>query len=166
MAFRQVARATETFEIDWGDRFTVLPWSPDKTEAIAQFMLGTGTQSFTDLKECADGTPASAKRYVTRALEYMKDKPDADVGYAASSLVYDTATSKLVAVCLCCGTSVYFLEVHPAAQRQGLATNMLRRALTVCKQHGVDRFDLWRCDDSIGVPVYERLGFELTGEVE
>ena len=69
-------------------------------------------------------------------------------------------------MCLCCGPRVYFLEVHSDLQRQGLATNMLKHALTVYAEHGVARFDLWRYDGSAGVPVYERLGFELTGEVE
>jgi ribosomal protein S18 acetylase RimI-like enzyme len=81
-------------------------------------------------------------------------------------VVYDTATSKLVAVCLCCGPSLYFIEVHPDYQRQGIATNMLKRALTVCAEENAPRFDLWRSDDSVAVPLYERLGFKLTGETE
>ncbi len=166
MAFRQVARKPEAFAVDWGNQFKVLPWTEDKTEDIAQFMLGTGKQSFAELLECADGTPESARHYVTRALKHMEGKPDADLGYAASSLVYDTTTSQLVAVCLCCGPSVYFIEVHPEFQRRGMATNMLKRALAVCAEYSVAQFDLWRNDDSVGIPVYERLGFELTGEVE
>ena len=94
------------------------------------------------------------------------DNPDAELGYAASSLVYEAATGDLVAVCLCCGPSVYLIEVHPDHQRQGLATNMLKRALFVCAEHGVVQFDLWRQDDSVSVPLYERLGFEPTGEAE
>jgi len=166
MAFRQAARKPQVFDVDWGDRLTVLPWTEDKTEDIAQFMLGTGTQSFAETEECADGTLESARHYVTRAREYMSGKPDAELGYAASSLVYDTATSKLVAACLCCGPSLYFIEVHPDYQRRGIATNMLKHALTVCARESVPRFDLWRNDDSVGVPVYERLGFEVTGETE
>jgi len=166
MTFRQAARKPEAFEIGWGDRYAVSPWTEEKTEGIAQFLLGTGTQSFTELKECADGTLESARHYVTRARKYMEGKSGADLGYSASSLVCDTATSDLVAVCLCCGSSLYFIEVHPDYQRQGIATNMLKRALTVCAEHGVVQFDLWRNDDSIGVPVYERLGFVLTGETE
>lgn len=166
MAFRQVARKPGVFDIQWGDRFEVLPWTEDKTEDIAQFLLSTGTQSFTDLQECANGTPESARHYVTRARKYMKGKPDADLGYLASSLVYDTATNKLVAICLCCGASVYDIEVHPDFQRQGLATNMLKRALTVCAQHREPEFHLWRKDGWPGAKVYEKLGFIPTGEVE
>jgi GNAT superfamily N-acetyltransferase len=166
MAFRQVARQPAVFRIDWEDRFEVLAWAEDKTDDIAAFLLGTGTKSFADLRECADGSPASARRYVTRAREYMTNKPDADVGYAASSLVYDRTTRELVAVCLCCGCSVYAIEVHPAFQRQGLATNMLKRALSIHARHGTPEFHLWRDDDSPGVRAYERLGFTPTGEVE
>jgi len=154
------------FEVHWGDQLTVLPWTEDKTENIAQFLLATGTQSFTDLQECSDGTLESARRYVTRAREHMAGKPEAELGYAASSLVYDAATDRLFAVCLCCGPSLYFIEVHPDYQRQGIATHMLKRALTVLADGGIPRFDLWRNDDSIAAALYERLGFELTGETE
>ena len=166
MAFRQAAREPEKYELDWGERFTALPWTEDRTEEIAAFLLSTGEESFTCVEECADGTAESARRYVTRAREHMQGKPDADVGYEASSLVYETARNRLVAICLCCGPSLYLIEVHPEFQRQGLGTTMLKRALTVYAEHGVERFDLWRDDDSVGAALYERLGFRLTGEVE
>lgn len=167
MASRQVARKPEVFDVDWGDQFEVLPWTEEKTDDIAEFLLGTGTQSFAELEECSDGTPESARHYVTRARKYVGEKLDNDeVGYAASSLVHDKATKKLIAICLCCGCSVYVLEVHPHYQRQGLATQMLKRALTVHANHGSNEFDLWRQDDSPGISLYEQLGFVLTGEVE
>jgi len=167
MAFRQVARQPEVFRIDWGDRFDVLPWSEDKTESISHFLLSTGTQSFAELEECADGTLQSARHYVTRAREYVKSELEGDeVGYAASSLVYDKTKQELVAVCLCCGWNVYHLEVHPSYQRQGIATRMLKRALTIHAQHGSPKFHLWRNDASPGIDIYEKLGFKPTGEVE
>ena len=167
MAFRQVARKPVAFEIDWGDRFEVLPWTEDKTEDIAHFLLKTGTRSFAELSECADGTPQSARHYVTRARKYVQTEMHGDeVGYAASSLVYDKAKHELIAVCLCCGRSVYHLEVHPAHQRQGIATRMLQRALTVHTERGSQEFHLWRHDDSPGVKIYESLGFVPTGQVE
>ncbi len=166
MAFRQAARKTEAFDVQWDDQFAAIPWTEDKTDDITAFLLSTGTKSFAEVEECSDGTPADARLYVTRALKYMTGKPDADVGYAASSLIYDTATRKIIAICLCCGPSVYLIEVHPDYQRQGIATRMLKHALTVCAEHNVDEFNLWRNDDSIGVPLYAKLGFQLTGEVE
>ena len=167
MPFRQVARRPEVFDVEWEERFQVLPWTEDRTEDIAQFLLSTGTQSFAEVRECADGTPASARHYVTRARAYVRDELNGDeVGYAASSLVYDRTAGKLIAVCLCCGSSVYNIEVHPDYQRQGLATRMLKRALTVHAEHGSPEFHLWRHDESPGVRIYERLGFVPTGEVE
>ena len=167
MAFRQVARTPEAFEVEWSERSEVLPWTEDKTEEIARFLLSTGTQSFAELAECADGSPESARHYVTRARRYVREQLDNDqVGYAASSLVYDRATGKLIAICLCCGSSVYHIEVHPAWQRQGLAMRMLKRALTVHAEHGSPEFDLWRDDDSPGAALYEKLGFVPTGNVE
>ena len=167
MAFRQVARRPEAFDVQWDDWFEVLPWTEDKTEDIAGFLLSTGTQSFAEVRDCADGTPEAARRYVTRARVYVRDELGGDpVGYAASSLVYDRSAGRLVAICLCCGHSVYTIEVHPDYQRQGLATRMLKRALTVHAEHGGAEFDLWRHDGSPGVRIYERLGFAPTGEVE
>ena len=167
MAFRQVARRPEVLDVQWEDRFELLPWTEDRTEDIASFLLSTGTQSFAEVREGADGTPGAARRYVTRARAYVRDELNGDeLGYAASSLVYDRGAGKLIAVCLCCGCSVYCLEVHPDYQRQGLATRMLKRALAVHAEHGSPEFHLWRHDDSPGVRIYERLGFVLTGEVE
>jgi len=167
MVFRQVARKPEVFEVDWGDRFEVLPWTEDKTEDIAQFLLSTGTRSFAELSECADGTPESAWHYVTRVRKYVREELGGDeVGYEASSLVYDRRTHQLVAVCLCCGSNVYHIEVHSSYQRRGIATRMLKRALSVHARHGSPEFHLWRDDDSPGARLYERLGFVPTGMVE
>lgn len=167
MAFRQAARDSEKFSIDWGD-FRVVTWTEDRTDDIAKFLYGTGSQAFAEVEDCSDGTPESARYYVTRARKYMLAKPkeEADLGYEASSLVYDNATDTLAGVCLCCGPSVYLIEVHPDYQRQHLATRMLQRALTVCAEHHVPSFHLWRNDDTLEAGFYEKMGFELTGEVE
>ena len=164
--FRQVARRPQAFPVDWGDRFEVLPWTEDKTGEIGEFLLRMGAESFADIPECADGSPASAMRYVTRAIEYERADPHRAAGFAASSLVYDKTTNKLIAVCLVCGTGVYHLEVDPAYRRRGIATNMLKRFLSVHAERGTPEVHLWRNDDSPGVRVYERLGFAPTGEVE
>ena len=81
MAFRQAARKTEAFNVQWDDQFSALPWSEDKTDDIAAFLLSTGTKSFAEVEDCSDGTPEAARHYVTRALKCMKGKPDAAVGY-------------------------------------------------------------------------------------
>ena len=166
MAFRQMARESEVFEVEWPEPFAVRSWADADTEEIAEFLLGTGSKAFADLWECADGSSASARNYVTRTRDYMRARPDAALGDAVSSLVSDNSTGRLVGLCLCCGPSVYHTEVHPDYQRRGIATCMLKRALTVCAERGVPRLDLWRNDDSMGRPVYERLGFALTGAVE
>jgi len=167
MAFRQMARKPEVFDIDWGDRFAVFPWTEDKTEEIARFLFNTGSRAFTELRECADGTEESARHYVARARRYVQEELQGDeIGCAASSLVYDKANRELIAACLCCGWSVYHLEVHPSYQRQGIATRMLKHALTVHARHGSPEFLLWRNDQSPGVWIYEKLGFVPTGEAE
>jgi hypothetical protein len=104
MAFRQVARKPEVFNIVWDDKFEVLPWTEEKTEDIAGFLFTTGTKASAELTECADGTMDSARHYVTRARKYVREQLGNDqTGYAASSLIYDKASGKLIAVCLCCG---------------------------------------------------------------
>jgi GNAT superfamily N-acetyltransferase len=164
--FRKLARPTRAFDVSWGDDLDVLPWLEGKSQEIGQFLYGTGSKSFAACSECSDGTVASAVHYVTRAIEYMRDKPDCELGLAASSLVYDKRSGDLIAVCLCCGASVYHIEVDPAYQNQGIATRMLKRALTVCAERGAPELHLWRNDDSPGAKLYEELGFVPTGEVE
>lgn len=57
---------------------------------------------------------------------------------AASSLVYDAGTRALIGVCLigmeACCPSIEELAVLPSCRNRGLATGMLRRALTVLKK--------------------------------
>ena len=104
---------------------------------------------------------------MTRARKYVTEERGGDaVGYAASSLAYDKTIGTLVAACLCCGGSVHHLGVHPAYRGRGIATRMLKHALTVHAQHGSPEFHLWRKDDSDGVQLYRKLGFQPTGEVE
>ena len=166
MAFRKVVRTTEVFDISWDDGLAVTPWTDDASQRIADFLHGTGSKAFAELSECSDGSRKSALHFVTRARRYMADQPDRDTGYASSSLVCDTETGELIAVCLCCGPSVYHIEVAPSYQRQGLAMRMLQRALTVCAEHGVPEFHLWRCDGTPGARLYEKLGFQWTNETE
>jgi ribosomal protein S18 acetylase RimI-like enzyme len=166
MAFRKVIRRTERFSVTWEASLAVSPWTDDASQEIAGFLYGTGSKAFAELSECSDGTRESALHFVTRARTYMARRPHRDLGYACSSLVTDTRTGRLVAVCLCCGPSVYHLEVAPSHQRQGIATRMLQRALTVCAEQGVDEFDLWRCDGTPEAALYEKLGFQWTDETE
>jgi len=166
MAFRKVTRATEAFDVSWGDEFDVAPWTEDASQRIADFLYGTGSKAFTELSECSDGTRQSALHYVTRARKHMADKPERDTGYACSSLVTDKRTGELIAVCLCCGPSVYHIEVAPSHQRQGVAARMLRRALAVCAARGSEEFHSWRCDGTPEAKLYDKLGFQWTDETE
>ncbi len=97
MAFRQVARRPEVFRVDWGTQFRVLPWTEDKTDDIADFLMATGTGYFMEIPECSDGTKESARLYVTRAREHVTEELRGDeVGYAASSPAYSFALSSRI----------------------------------------------------------------------
>jgi len=166
MAFRKVVIKPTQFEVEWEDTFEVLPWTGDRTEEIGHFLFSTGTKRFAECSDCRDGSAKSANYYVARALEYMKDKPGRELGYAASSLVVARESGKLIAVCLCCGASVYHIEVHPDYQRRGIATRMLQHALSVCAKRGVSEFHLWRHDGAAPAKLYEKIGFVDTDETE
>lgn len=163
---QKVARAPQVYRVHWDARFKVLPWTEDKTPDIAEFLFGTGTQCFTDVPECADGTRESATRYVTRAIEYCRSNGTTQISADASSLVYDKGTGQLVAVCLACGTNVYHIEVAPAHRRQGIGMKILKRFLTVHARHGSPQVHNWCAEKSPEAALCQRLGFVLTGEVE
>jgi GNAT superfamily N-acetyltransferase len=161
-------RETAAYYVDWDSRFEILPWTEEKTEEIGKFLFENGHKS--DLQECKEESLEASIWYVTRAIKYYKQHPPYESGFAASSLVYDKETGELVAVCLlgsgpkCSG--VYDIFVAPGYRRQGIARNMLKRALTVLAEKGVDRLDLWRHDESPGSSLYDELGFKPTGEAE
>jgi len=78
----------------------------------------------------------------------------------------DKQTGELIAVCLCCGPSLYYIEVPPSHQHQRIATRMLERALTVGAGRGVREFHAWRCDGTHEAKLYGRVGFRWTDETE
>jgi len=96
--------------------------------------------------------------------------PYLEAAQAGSSLVFDKASGSLVGVCLVCGgdgqCGVYHIEVAPEFRRRGIARNMMKRALSVLAERGVPLLDLWCCDGSPGLLLYEELGFTATGETE
>ena len=169
MAFRRMIKKPEPSVVTWPAGLSIDPWTEGKSKAIGRFLHRVEA----DLcDECSDGSLASAIYYAGRAIAYQKriGSPYYDAAQAASSLVSEAATGEMIAACLVCagedGCGVYHIEVDAAYQRRGMATAMLRHALNVLAERHVPLLDLWRCDDSPGARIYERLGFELTGETE
>ena len=169
MAFRRVMRTAESVDVAWPRQLMVEPWAEDKSEAIGRFLHRVGAEL---CSECNDGTLKSAVYYVDRAIAYyMENDPDHfRIGFAASSLVFDRNTGELVAVCLLGANEefggIYHLEVDPSHQRRGIATCMIGRAMSALAEHGIPQIESWRNDDAPSAPLFEKLEFGLTGEVE
>ena len=169
MAFRRVMRTAERGHVAWPPDLRVEPWAEDKSEVIGRFLHRVGAQL---CSECSDGTLRSAIYYVERAIAYYKEHdPDHfKIGFASSSLVYDRGAGELVGVCLLGANKefggIYHLQVDPRCQRRGIATSMIGRAMSVLTDHGIPQIESWRDDDAPSAPLFEKLGFELTGEVE
>jgi len=162
-------RTAETVDVAWPPDLKVEPWAEDKSEVIGRFLhrVDAGLCS-----ECNDGTLESAIRYVDRAIAYYKrhDPDHFRIGFASSSLVYDRGAGELIAVCLLGANEefggIYHIEVDPRYQRRGIAMSMIGRAMSVLAGHAIPQIESWRNDDAASAPLFEKLGFGLTGEVE
>lgn len=161
-----MARKPEVMSVSWPDDFRVEPWTEDSSKAVGRFLHRVGARL---CSECRDGRLESAYYYSYRAFAHMKacETPYFETAQQASSLVFDDHTDDLIAVCLICGEGdhcgVYHLEVDPKYQRQGLARNMMKRALSVLAENQVPEMNLWYCEGSPGLSLYQELGFVHTG---
>ena len=167
MSCKRMIRKPEVMRVTWPGQVRVEPWTEDKSKAVGGFLHRVGAKLSS---ECRDGTLASAVYYSLRAFAYQKahETPYLQAAQQASSLVFDAKTNELIAVCLLCGgddlCGLYHLEVDPKCQRRGIGRAMMRKALATLAEAKVPLMDLWACDGSPGIPLYEELGFVFTGE--
>ena len=170
MAFRQVARDTAQFDIQWPEECEPSAISEANAPEIGAFLHRLEHPLH---RSCEQGTLKGATYYVTRLFDYHRNDTNFPLSLSCSTLARDTATGCIVGVCMVGGGGpegkdfgIYDILVNPAYRNRGIASGMIRRALTVLAEHGVPSFYLWRNDDSLAVPLYERLGFVPTGQVE
>ena len=160
MAFRRVMRTAESVDVAWPSSLRVEPWTEGQSEAIGRFLHRVGAEL---CSECSDGTLESAIYYVDRAIAYYKrhDPGHFRIGFASSSLVYDRGSDELIAVCLLGANEefggIYHFEVDPRYQRRGIATTMVRRAMSMLADHGIPQIESWRNDDAPSAPLFEKL---------
>lgn len=161
-----MVRATERFEVKWDEQFEVVALSEDRKMDIARLYHRTsaplyGKDKGGNLDECLHD--------VNRYLDYHRSNELFPLFLKGSTLVYDKNSGQLIAVCLMAGSQteghVFNVFVHPSFRRRGIATRMLKRALTIYSDTH-DKVDLETEEDGVGRQVYEKLGFVSTGLLE
>lgn len=161
-----MVRPTERFDVEWDDRFDVTPLSEDRRADIAE-LYHRGSAPLYGKPE--GGDRGACLRDVERYLDHHRPSGLYPLFLRASTLVYDRASGRLVAVCLMAGGPaeghVFNLFVDPAFRRQGLATRMLKRALTVFADTH-DKVDLEVKPKTPARRLYEKLGFVSVGPIE
>jgi GNAT superfamily N-acetyltransferase len=170
MAFRQVARPTERFELSWPEGLSASPVAETDAPDIGSMLLAAGHPL---RPECEAGTIEGATYYVTRLFDHHRHDRNYPLSLAASTVVRTEADHEVVGACLLGGGGssgtefgIYDIQICPAWQSRGIGTGTIRRALTVLHEHGIETLHLWRNDEDRAARLYERLGFQPTGLVE
>lgn len=152
---RCMIRPTEKFEVVWKENFALLDVSRENmVELISLF-----EQAYS--KSSPDRT--ISRTNIEKDLEYyFENFEDSHILREASSLIYDTQKKVLVGACLISiweqWPNVYDIVVNPAYQGQGLATQMLKKSLSVLKSE----YPVLRLFVTLGneaEKVYHKLGF-------
>ena len=161
-----MARPTERFEVEWDDQFEVVSLSEDRKTDIAELYHRTsaplyGKDEGGNFDECLHD--------IDRYLDYHRRNDLYPIFLKGSTLVYDRDSGQLIAVCLMAGSPreghVFNLFVDPTFRRRGIATRMLKRALTVYAET-YDKVDLEVEKDTPARQLYEKLGFVDIGRIE
>jgi ribosomal protein S18 acetylase RimI-like enzyme len=165
MSIRMI-RNTGEMAVSWPDGYCARPFTERDAVATAQVFLAAKVQC---AEECEPGTLAGATCEVERYLTYHRQFAFYDAGIAASTLVIAPDCTP-AAVCLI-GINedgqpdIYQIATHPAHRRRGLATGMIRRALTELSGE-YPTLDLWVNPFCPNRLLYRSLGFVETGEEE
>ena len=167
--FRQVARPTEKFDIDWQPPFEAYSLSEDKAKETGEFLLRVGHP----LRAECSHTIKGATYYVTRLFDYHRNDANFRLSLKCSTVVCDQSIGQIIGVCMVGGGGtdgqefgIYDIIVDPASRRRRIGTNMILRAMSILAEHNIAEFHLWRNDDSPTAGLYEKLGFLPTGKVE
>ncbi|KKO53859.1 GNAT family N-acetyltransferase [Paenibacillus sp. DMB20] len=168
---RWMQRPTEAFTVDWdGELIVIEPKIRTENEDKKLIDQDEITKFF---YECNIGRIDAVRRkqetvdsYISMigSYPYLTNK----VCLNASSLVYEKQTNKLVGACLVSleGTfsAVYEIAVMPGFHGRGIATKMLKRALTGLKDH-YPVLRLYVMQGNTAESVYYNLGF-MPGPLE
>jgi len=172
MAF-QMIRHTAKFEIDWGEELVSEPLVESRKKQIGEFYHAIKCPLY-HLSE--GGTVEQGIFEVDRWLDHHRKHGDVKLAMSASTVVSLRSSRAIVGVCLvnACepdpvrkvlhqGGSIQHIAVAPEYRRQGLATKMVQRALTIIAEKR-PAFDAWvEEDDEVERGLYEKLDFVFTG---
>ena len=166
---REMSCRTREEGCEFPDSLITRPLSRDVATDIGRFLLRINAEL---RPECDDGTVEGASYYVTRLLDHHQTDRNFDLSLQASTVIYDGNSDQVVGVCMLGGgekrgqtLGIYDIVVDPVFRRQGLALNMIRKALGVL--HGVATELLLEVDDDNGPAqeLYRKLGFLFRDEL-
>ncbi len=172
MAF-QMIRHTAKFGIDWGEELVSEPVAETHKKQIGEFYHAIKCPLY-HLPE--GGTVEQGIFEVDRWLDHHRKHGDVELAMSASTVVSSRSSRAIVGVCLvnACepdhvrkvlhqGGSIQHIAVAPEYRRQGLATKMVQRALTIIAEKR-PAFDAWVEEgDEAERGLYEKLDFVFTG---
>lgn len=156
MAF-QMIRRTARFDVQWPDGFAAEALRESAKQEVGAFYHRLQTPLY---RLPNGGTVEQGTHEVDRWLEHHRAHGDVRLAMEAATLVRRETDEQLVAVCLVNtdrpdhvrkmlnpAASIQRIDVDPAFRRQGLASRMIQRAMTVvCDQRPA--FDLWVAEDN------------------
>ena len=179
VGFWEVAMNVEIAQVNWGEGLKVEALTDDIIPAIGKFFLRVNAPL---RDECRDGTQEGAEFYVRRYIENGEKRgvTTGDLWRRVSSVVVNTQTHQVVAVCMIGGPSkewgfhAYDYFVDPAYDYDEMMKKMLLHASTVIAEHREeilasgckDVLGLWREDDDADTKLFEEMGFKLTGKAD
>lgn len=129
---RCMIRPTEEFETIWSDEYKIVLPQKEHINEISNLFVEA---FYSDVK-------SQDKSYIQKQVNsveyYFKYNLENSFVNKASTLIYDKKTNQLVGACLISiweeWPNVYEVAVKPSFQKKGLATNMIKRALTSLKE--------------------------------
>jgi len=167
-------RPTERFDVSWSDEFEAVPVTEEHKMEIAHFYHRTSAPLY---HQPSGGNLAESLYDIERYFDYHSKKSPYKSRYksryelflAASTLVYEKRNRQLVAICLMAGSDteghVFNIFVDPSYRRRGLATRMIKRALTIYADE-YSHVDLETEKENPARLLYEKLGFVTIDEIE
>lgn len=151
---RWMIRPTESYEISWDDRFQIVNLKKESREEIGKLFY----EAFKD----HPGDNYSIEKYLKDIDYYFEHYSHIEGLDQASSLIYDKETKLLIGACLVSEWNewplIYDIGVKKEYRGLGLASNMIKKALTLTKE----KYPAMRLHVTIGnkaESVYYNLGF-------
>ncbi|BBH24412.1 hypothetical protein Back11_57570 [Paenibacillus baekrokdamisoli] len=163
---RWMQRPTEAFTMEWDDDLKIS--SPELCTEADQVSLTNSEEisklSYLSYLGMIDGVrrkQTSRDWYTSWTNQFTQESNEKLL--LASSLVYDSTTAQLIGCCLVSlqddVPAIFNITVAPSHRGKGIATKMLRRALSVLREQDHPILRLYVMQGNIAESVYHNLGF-------